>query len=197
MPIAVFLVLTTERMISMLRHSRVINNSCMSECAICWSTLATLAAVRWVAMVACANRAFGQASQETEELYVGFNRSFEAGNYHRAEQPALEMRHLAILSGCDTNAGPLQRGEGIWGLSRDFLVAGARRVVASNWLVDDEAAPNFVGYFSSIIAKSEKEGKTPDYAQAVHDAKLFLRRHQNKKWHNPHYWGMFVLIGPN
>jgi CHAT domain-containing protein/Tfp pilus assembly protein PilF len=104
---------------------------------------------------------------------------------------------LAILSACDTNVGPQQRGEGIWALSRGFLVAGARRVVASNWLVDDEAAPNFVSYFTSIIAKAEKEGKTPDYAQAVHDAKLFLRRHQNKKWHNPYYWGTFVLVGPN
>jgi CHAT domain-containing protein/Flp pilus assembly protein TadD len=104
---------------------------------------------------------------------------------------------LAILSACDTNVGPQQRGEGIWALSRGFLVAGSRRVVASNWLVDDEAAPNFVSYFTSIIAKAEHEGKKPDYAQAVHEAKLFLRRHQNKKWHNPYYWGTFVLIGPD
>jgi hypothetical protein len=106
-------------------------------------------------------------------------------------------RTNALLSACDTNAGPQQRGEGAWALSRGFLVAGSRRVVASNWLVDDEAAPNFVSCFTSIIAKAEHDGKTPDYAQAVHNAKLFLRHHPNKNWHNPYYWGTFVLIGPN
>jgi tetratricopeptide (TPR) repeat protein len=106
---------------------------------------------------------------------------------------------LAILSACDTNVGPQQRGEGVWALSRGFLVAGARRVLASNWPITDrdESAASFVSYFTSIIAKAEKEGKTPDHVQAVYDAKLFLRRHRNKKWQNPYYWGAFVLIGPD
>ncbi|MCA9019007.1 MAG: tetratricopeptide repeat protein, partial [Planctomycetaceae bacterium] len=53
---------------------------------------------------------------------------------------------LAILSACQTNYGPRQKGEGVWSLSRGFLVAGARRVVASNWLVDDEAAASMMSY---------------------------------------------------
>jgi RNA polymerase sigma factor (sigma-70 family) len=115
-----------------------------------------------------------------------------------AEVSAMNLKgcELAILSACDTNVGPQQRGEGLWALSRGFLVAGARRVVASNWLVDDEAAPSFVSYFTSILAKAQHKGDTPDYAQAVRDARLFLRRHPNKKWNNPYYWGTFVLIGP-
>ena len=52
---------------------------------------------------------------------------------------AIKDCELAILSACETNYGPQQKGEGVWALSRGFLVAGARRVVASNWLVDDEA----------------------------------------------------------
>ena len=54
-----------------------------------------------------------------------------------------------------------------------------------------------------ITITAEQEGKTPDYAQAVHEAKLFLRHYENKdwgdprKWRNPYYWGTFVLIGPN
>jgi len=104
---------------------------------------------------------------------------------------------LALLSACETNLGPEQQGEGTWSLARGFLVAGARRVVASNWLVDDEAAADFVSYFSSIIAKAEQEGRAPDYAQALHDTKRWLRGHKNEKWRNPFYWGTFVLIGPN
>jgi CHAT domain len=42
---------------------------------------------------------------------------------------------VGILSACNTNFGPEQKGEGTWAVSRGFLVAGARRVVASNWLV--------------------------------------------------------------
>ncbi len=102
---------------------------------------------------------------------------------------------LAILSACETNYGPEQRGEGVWALSRGFLVAGSRRVVASNWLVDDEAAASLVGYFCSILANAEKAGNQPDYAQALHEAKLWVR--QQKKWESPYYWGTFELVGPN
>lgn len=102
---------------------------------------------------------------------------------------------LAILSACDTNYGPHQRGEGVWALSRGFLVAGSRRVVASNWLVDDEAAPNLMSYFCSILAKAEAAGEKPDYAEALWKAKRWLR--SREQWQSPYYWGSFVLIGPS
>jgi CHAT domain-containing protein len=102
---------------------------------------------------------------------------------------------LTILSACETNYGPEQKGEGVWALSRGFLVAGARRVAASNWLVDDEAAASLVSYFCSNLAKAEKEGKTPDYAEGLHTAKRWVR--EQEKWSSPYYWGTFVLVGPN
>src|SRR5690606_4903839 len=51
---------------------------------------------------------------------------------------------LAILSACETNLGPDQHGEGVFALSRGFLVAGSRRVVASNWIVDDESSASLI-----------------------------------------------------
>ena len=102
---------------------------------------------------------------------------------------------LAILSACDTNAGPEQRGEGVWALSRGFLVAGARRVVATNWLVNDEAAASLVSYFCGGIAQAEANGDTPDYAKCLHEAKRFIRKQE--KWKSPYYWAPFVLVGPN
>jgi tetratricopeptide (TPR) repeat protein len=101
---------------------------------------------------------------------------------------------LAILSACETNYGPQQEGEGVWALSRGFLVAGSRRVVASNWLVDDEAAASLVSFFCSGIAQGEKSGGA-DYSLALHNAKRWIRAQE--KWHNPFYWGTFVLVGPN
>lgn len=102
---------------------------------------------------------------------------------------------LAILSACQTNYGPQQQGEGVWALSRGFLVAGARRVVASNWLVDDEAAASLVAYFSAGVAQGEEGGAKADYARALHEAKRWVRRQE--KWESPFYWGTFVLVGPN
>jgi CHAT domain-containing protein len=101
---------------------------------------------------------------------------------------------LAILSACETNYGPQQRGEGVWALSRGFLVAGSRRVMASNWLVDDQAAASLVSVFCQQIAKDQKAGQT-DYADALHKAKLWTRKQD--KWKHPYYWGTFVLVGPN
>ncbi|MCA9020411.1 MAG: CHAT domain-containing protein, partial [Planctomycetaceae bacterium] len=101
---------------------------------------------------------------------------------------------LAILSACETNYGPQQKGEGVWSLSRGFLVAGARRVVASNWLVDDEAAASMMSYYCGYLAQAEEEQRKPDYAQALHDARKWVR--EQKKWSSPYYWASFVHVGP-
>ncbi len=105
---------------------------------------------------------------------------------------------LAILSACQTNVGPEQRGEGVWSLSRGFLAAGSRRVVASQWLLDDEAAASMVSYFCSIVAKTEATDEKADYAKALHRAKRWLRSVKSNKcdWTSPYYWAPMVLIGP-
>ncbi len=109
---------------------------------------------------------------------------------------ALNLRgcELSILSACQTNYGPQQKGEGTWALSRGFLVAGSRRVVASNWLVDDEAAANLVHYFCAGLARAEKDGKPVDHAAALQAAKRWVR--QQEKWKSPYYWASMVLMGP-
>ncbi len=105
----------------------------------------------------------------------------------------LKSCELAILSACKTNFGPQQKGEGTWALSRGFLVAGARRVVASDWLVDDEAGANLVSVFCARLAKAEKEAREPDYTRALQAAKRWVR--QQEKWQSPYYWGAMVLVG--
>ncbi len=102
---------------------------------------------------------------------------------------------LAILSACQTNVGLQQRGEGLYGLSRGFLVAGSRRVVASNWLVDDESAASLISYFAAGLTKTDTESDQIDYAAALHAAKRWVR--SQDKWSAPYYWATFVLIGPN
>ena len=104
---------------------------------------------------------------------------------------------LAILSACSTNAGPQQQGEGVWALSRGFLVGGARRTVASNWPVDDEAAASLISYYCGGLALAEKMhgAGAVDYAAALHSARRWVR--SQEKWQSPFYWSSFVLVGPN
>jgi CHAT domain-containing protein len=107
----------------------------------------------------------------------------------------LQGTELAILSACDTNYGPQQQGEGVWALSRGFLVAGSRRVVASNWLVDDEAAATLISHFCGRLANAEKQSAPVDYAESLRLAKRRIRHQEG--WESPYYWGTFVLVGPN
>jgi CHAT domain-containing protein len=102
---------------------------------------------------------------------------------------------LTILSACETNYGPQQQGEGVWALSRGFLVAGSRRVVASNWLVDDEAAATLVSFYCGNLAQAEHKGGTVDYADSLLKAKRWVRAQE--KWSSPFYWATLVLVGPN
>ncbi len=106
----------------------------------------------------------------------------------------LEGCELAILSACETNYGPQQTGEGVWNLSRAFLVAGTRRVVASNWVVDDEAGATLVSYFAAELAKAGNDATHREYAAALQKAKRAVRK--QPRWSNPFYWGSLVLVGP-
>jgi CHAT domain-containing protein/uncharacterized protein HemY len=104
----------------------------------------------------------------------------------------LSGTELAILSACDTNSGPLSQGEGAWAVSRGFLVAGSRRVVATNWLVDDEAAASLVSVLCESLSGHGGDGPVA-YAEHLQKAKRWVRGQE--KWASPYYWGAFELIG--
>lgn len=106
----------------------------------------------------------------------------------------LEACQIAVLSACETNLGPQQRGEAVWAISRGFLVAGADRVVASSWLVDDKGAASLVSYFAASVADQLQKQGQANYAESLHAAKQWLRQQPN--WKHPFYWASFVLVGP-
>ncbi|MBM4089824.1 MAG: CHAT domain-containing protein [Planctomycetes bacterium] len=92
--------------------------------------------------------------------------------------------------------GPEQRGEGVVSLARGFLVAGSQRVVATQWLVADEATARLVGQFCQLAAAAESadgDGEV-DYAKSLWEARRWLRRQPG--YESPFYWAPFVLIGP-
>lgn len=96
---------------------------------------------------------------------------------------------LVVLSACQTGLGREVRGEGLIGLTRGFMYAGAPRVVASLWKVDDAATAELMSRFYRGILK---EGKTP--AAALRAAQIEMWQQPNWR-RSPFYWAAFVLQG--
>ena len=95
---------------------------------------------------------------------------------------------LVVLSACQTALGREIRGEGLVGLTRGFMYAGARRVVASLWQVDDESTAELMQRFYRAMLK---DGRRP--ADALRIAQLEMSR--SRRWSAPFYWAGFVLQG--
>lgn len=97
---------------------------------------------------------------------------------------------LVVLSACETALGREVRGEGLVGLTRGFLYAGAERVVASLWRVQDVATADLMQRFYRGLLE---EGCTP--ADALRRAQLETRRSNQGSRAFPYYWAGFVLQG--
>ena len=95
---------------------------------------------------------------------------------------------LVVLSACRTGLGKDVKGEGLVGLTRGFMYAGARSVVASLWKVDDRATAALMKHFYEAMLV---EGLPP--AAALRKAKQSMW--QQERWHAPYFWAAFVLQG--
>ena len=95
---------------------------------------------------------------------------------------------LVVLSACSTGLGKDVRGEGLIGLTRGFMYAGASSVVASLWQVDDEATAELMKRFYTNMLQG---GMTPP--EALRAAQNSIR--QEPQWSAPYYWAAFTLQG--
>jgi CHAT domain-containing protein len=95
---------------------------------------------------------------------------------------------LVVLSACRTGLGKDVRGEGLIGLTRGFIYAGASSVVASLWKVDDEATAELMKRFYTNMLQ---RGMRP--AEALRAAQNSIR--QEPQWRAPYYWAAFTLQG--
>jgi CHAT domain-containing protein/Tfp pilus assembly protein PilF len=95
---------------------------------------------------------------------------------------------LVVLSACETALGRDIGGEGLVGLVRGFMYAGATRVMASLWSVDDEVTAQLMALFYQHL---EQEGLSP--AAALRAAQIEIRKHS--RWSAPYYWAGFQIEG--
>lgn len=95
---------------------------------------------------------------------------------------------LVVLSGCRTALGRELRGEGLVGLTRGFLYAGGRRVLASLWPVEDWATAELMSRFYRFLWQDGLPATA-----ALRDAKRSLRK--ERRFQDPYYWAGFELQG--
>ncbi len=101
---------------------------------------------------------------------------------------------LVVLSGCETGKGRILKGEGVVGLARAFMQAGAPRVIASLWRVNDEATQALMTEFYRLWNPKDRSQAVPT-ATALRKAQLFVRDHPNGKWKDPRFWAAWMLWG--
>ncbi|HEV8169064.1 MAG TPA: CHAT domain-containing protein [Pyrinomonadaceae bacterium] len=97
---------------------------------------------------------------------------------------------LVMLSACETGLGKEKRGEGVMGLTRAFMYAGAPTVGVSLWSVADKSTADLMTDFYRRLL-SANEGATS--SSALRGAQLALI--SGKKYSAPFYWAPFVLVG--
>ncbi|MBP7867740.1 MAG: tetratricopeptide repeat protein [Acidobacteria bacterium] len=92
-----------------------------------------------------------------------------------------------VLSACETGVGKVFGGEGILGLTRAFLYAGARSVVVTLWPISDESTARFMhAFYREILAGVPRD-------QALRRAQANLARQPG--FAHPFHWAAFVLVG--
>ncbi len=124
----------------------------------------------------------GDLLQKTDYNYNMDNGILTA---QEAQSLNLDRTDLVVLSACETGLGDIQAGEGVYGLQRAFLVAGAKVLIMSMFKVDDTATQKLMENFYS------KWSTTNNMRQSFIDAKKELRL----EYKEPIYWGAFMMIG--
>lgn len=99
---------------------------------------------------------------------------------------------MVVLSGCRTGLGKAIKGEGVVGMTRAFMYAGAKRVTVSLWDINDEATSELMGDLYREMFASRRASP----AVALRKAQMAMIR--DKRWSNPYFWATFVIQGePN
>jgi len=96
---------------------------------------------------------------------------------------------LVVLSACESAQGEIFRGEGVMGLTRGFMYAGAKTLVVSLWNVDDASTAKLMrAFYQPLLA-----GPGFNPAASLRTAQLLMLH--DERWKDPYYWAAFTVQG--
>ena len=95
---------------------------------------------------------------------------------------------LVVLSACQTGLGKDTKGEGLVGMTRGFMYAGARRVIVSLWSVNDASTSELMTKFYQKMLQGEEN---PIHALRQTQLEMW----KSEEWQSPYYWGAFTVQG--
>jgi len=97
----------------------------------------------------------------------------------------MDQTEVVVMSACETGLGEVRNGEGVYGLQRAFMVAGAKAIVMSLWKVNDETTQRLMtNFYSEWFGGATKYDA---FRKAILDIKT--------EFPEPFYWGPFVMLG--
>jgi CHAT domain-containing protein/lipopolysaccharide biosynthesis regulator YciM len=127
---------------------------------------------------------------DLSRIFLQTDSEVEDGNLFSGEIYNLNLNaNLVTLSACQTGLGKISKGEGVIGLSRALVYAGAKNLVVSFWSVADESTSQLMrSFYQQLIAENSSS-----FTASLRNAKLeMITREQ---YASPYYWAPFVLIG--
>ncbi|MFN6537097.1 MAG: CHAT domain-containing protein [Nostoc sp. EkiNYC01] len=100
---------------------------------------------------------------------------------------------LIVLSACESGRGEDVQGEGLVGLTRGFMYAGAARVTVSLWNAKDQSTKELmIAFYKQILEQKKSPAAALNFAQR----QMWLRKDlPDTAWKHPHYWAAFTMQG--
>ena len=100
---------------------------------------------------------------------------------------------LVTLSACETGLGKISKGEGVLGISRAFMYAGAQNLIISLWKVADKPTKELMTqFYTNLLANNPQLTPKTHYSKALQKAKIKMI---TSKLSHPYFWASFILIG--
>ncbi len=102
---------------------------------------------------------------------------------------------LVVLSACETGLGKIKSGEGVIGLTRSFMYAGAPSIIVSLWSVESSSTARLIELFYHNLVSGMNKGEALRKAKLKLMEESFSVENETFSYSHPYFWSSFILFG--